>query len=711
VKPTNVLVTLHDGKPVPKVIDFGVAKATNQRLSDRTIYTRFAQIIGTPMYMSPEQAELSGLDVDTRSDIYSLGVLLYELIAGTTPFDKQRLEQAAYDEIRRIIREEEPPKPSTRISTLGERATAVASHRGTDVQSLSRFVVGDLDMIVMKALEKDRTRRYDTATALADDVQHFLNSEAITARSPSLAYRFAKFARRNRVAMVTSVLVLCSLIFGILAATWMAVQVSGKNLELADAIARLKDEERQTAQTLVKLAQSEYEQAVAAALAGDEETSRTALAVLKEARVCAYESNVVEGVINLIGGNYHEASRFARQALLETPVQGSCQKTAAHALLYSASWRLENDDRVWRGSGRLRTLIPETDTDHLLLAHALVIYDPRHSLRLLNARPRLVRSAIGLLTRGMLRVYIAVDDQDRQLIDKAIQDLECSQLLLVRNQVSEAWCIAAYAVALEIALSERRSEDAARYTEKGRPLAATPAANDPFSHQVRYAFFRAAGEPELASDAIRQVGRYPGRLNILFAAHLLQEHDYAAAAREFDNTVPPQCKQDRAVQVGEAHLVRGIDGGADRTRKLAKGLLNNRTPLYPLLGLCTLCLVADVNEINAFAHKLGNDIERAPDSYSELMGVEACADLLAGEDEAECLRRAGDGAYARAQVYFTVGMLRLAERNRDEAHKYFRQSVATGAIGSIGYELARAYKARMDADGTWPKWANPSNAD
>ena len=127
VKPSNVLVTLHDGKPVPKVIDFGVAKATNQRLTERTIYTRFAQIIGTPMYMSPEQAELSGLDVDTRSDIYSLGVLLYELLTGTTPFDKERFEKAAYDEIRRIVREEEPPKPSTKISTLGETATAVSA--------------------------------------------------------------------------------------------------------------------------------------------------------------------------------------------------------------------------------------------------------------------------------------------------------------------------------------------------------------------------------------------------------------------------------------------------------------------------------------------------------------------------------------------------------------------------------------------------------
>src|SRR5262249_41955478 len=156
LKPSNVLVTLHDGTPVVKVIDFGVAKAIGQHLTDKTIYTRFAQMVGTPLYMSPEQAEMSGLDVDTRSDIYALGVLLYELLTGTTPFDRQRFGKAAFDEIRRIIREEEPPKPSTRLTSLGETLTAVSARRGTEPRKLPALVRGDLDWIVMKALEKDR---------------------------------------------------------------------------------------------------------------------------------------------------------------------------------------------------------------------------------------------------------------------------------------------------------------------------------------------------------------------------------------------------------------------------------------------------------------------------------------------------------------------------------------------------------------------------
>jgi serine/threonine protein kinase len=171
IKPSNVMIASHDGVSVVKIIDFGVAKAVGQHLTDRTLYTQFTQLIGTPLYMSPEQAGQSALDVDTRSDIYSLGVLLYELLTGKTPFDKERLSQASYEEIRRIIREEEPLKPSTRISTLGQAATTLSTQRKSDPKRLGQLFRGELDWIVMKALEKDRNRRYESASAFAADVQ------------------------------------------------------------------------------------------------------------------------------------------------------------------------------------------------------------------------------------------------------------------------------------------------------------------------------------------------------------------------------------------------------------------------------------------------------------------------------------------------------------------------------------------------------------
>jgi WD40 repeat protein/serine/threonine protein kinase len=205
LKPTNVLVTRQvDGTPLAKVIDFGVAKALGHQLTDKTLFTGFAQLVGTPLYMAPEQAALINVDVDTRSDIYSLGVLLYELLTGTTPFDKERFRTVGYDELRRIIREEEPARPSTRLSTLGAAAATVSANRGSEPRKLTSLVRGELDWIVMKALEKDRTRRYETANAFAADVQRYLAGEAVQAVPPSPGYRFRKFARRNKLALATA---------------------------------------------------------------------------------------------------------------------------------------------------------------------------------------------------------------------------------------------------------------------------------------------------------------------------------------------------------------------------------------------------------------------------------------------------------------------------------------------------------------------------
>jgi len=243
LKPSNILVTVQDDRPVPKVIDFGVAKATQARLTDKTLFTRFHQLIGTPAYMSPEQAGLGSLDVDTRSDVYALGVLLYELLTGRTPFETERLLAAGYEAMMRTIREEEPPKPSTRLSTLDDaERNAVADRRQAKPDKLDRSVRGDLDWIVMKALEKDRTRRYDTAASLVQDVERHLRGEPIAAAAPSVSYRLAKFVRRNRVVVGTVLVIAVTLVLatGIsLRSAWVArrerVAADAARAEAADA--------------------------------------------------------------------------------------------------------------------------------------------------------------------------------------------------------------------------------------------------------------------------------------------------------------------------------------------------------------------------------------------------------------------------------------------------------------------------------------------
>ncbi len=213
LKPSNVLVTIQDDHPVPKIIDFGVAKATAQHLTERTLYTELGVMIGTPEYMSPEQAEMSGLDIDTRTDVYTLGVMLYELLTGALPFDRKELRQAGLAEIQRMIREKEPPRPSTRVTQLGPASTQAAANRHTEAHRLASDLRGDLDWITMKALEKDRTRRYETANALASDVRHHLGDEPVSAGPPSTVYRAKKFVRRHRfgvAAFATLILLLAA---------------------------------------------------------------------------------------------------------------------------------------------------------------------------------------------------------------------------------------------------------------------------------------------------------------------------------------------------------------------------------------------------------------------------------------------------------------------------------------------------------------------
>jgi hypothetical protein len=348
LKPANILVTLIDGKPIPKVIDFGVAKATAGKLTDESMSTQFGSVIGTLEYMAPEQAGFSGVDIDTRADLYSLGVVLYELLTGLRPIDARRLEKAAITEMIRIIREEEPSKPSTRLSTDGAHPS-LAALRHTDPRKLMALLRGELDCVVMKCLEKHRDRRYETANGLARDIQRYLADEPVEARPPSAGYRLGKFLKRHKGSAIAAGLVLLALLVGIAGTTFGLIRAEAQRRK---AVAAEKAEADQRASAVVERDKAvaaerqtgiERDKAIAAesrSTAINEFLTQDLLTQAEPANTAAEDHVTLLEVLDRAAAKV--GKRFADQPELESALRGTIANTY-HGL---ASW--EKAEAQWR---------------------------------------------------------------------------------------------------------------------------------------------------------------------------------------------------------------------------------------------------------------------------------------------------------------------------------------------------------------------------
>ncbi len=338
LKPSNILVTLHDDQPVVKVIDFGVAKAINQQLTEKTLFTTFGNMIGTPQYMSPEQAALSGLDVDTRSDIYSLGVLLYELLTGTPPLEIDRVRTATYVEIQRLIREEEPPRPSTRLSNSGKRLSQLAKHRGTTPERLRTLVRSELDWIAMKALEKDRQRRYETCNSLADDVTRYLNREPVLAYPPSVAYRMRKFVAKHRRMVIGNVVVVSALLLGLITMIVSLQRVERERADAQQAATVAEQAVEKERATMSKMNMMLVERALLQVMYGEFDGFQKTIEVAQSSTVPKDWVLTLKGLESLHRGQSALAIDFLKQAVASDSHNISAQSLLAVGYYYSGDW-------------------------------------------------------------------------------------------------------------------------------------------------------------------------------------------------------------------------------------------------------------------------------------------------------------------------------------------------------------------------------------
>jgi len=383
IKPSNIMVAMHNGEPMPKVIDFGIAKATNQRLTEKTLFTRYAHIIGTPAYMSPEQAELSDVDIDTRSDIYSLGVLLYELLTGMTPFSEEKLRNAGYLEMHRVIREEEPTKPSTKLSTLGATLSEVARQRRVTPDSLRKLIRGDLDWIVMKTLEKARSGRYDTASALSTDIQRHLNDEPILARAPKVTYRLQKYFRRHRSQTIVSAAMV------ILIATVIITLFMWNRYRF-----RLSIAEAPVHKNILSVAQQSF-------VKGDYAAALVSVRTVVDSRHIGVEARLLCANILVDCGRPDEAKPMLEDLLEESPeIAGAAHLLLARILLETESSDSERFAKIAEHGQKADELLPETAQAYFL--RAMITISIKKKLEYLNEALRLDR---GHYESRRLRAY------------------------------------------------------------------------------------------------------------------------------------------------------------------------------------------------------------------------------------------------------------------------------------------------------------------
>jgi len=698
LKPSNILVCLYDGQPVPKLLDFGLAKAISQPLTENTLYTAHGLMVGTPLYMSPEQAEFNNLDVDTRTDVYSLGVILYELLTGTTPLEHKQIKEAALQEILRLIKEVEPQRPSLKISSSAN-LPSIAAQRSLEPVQLSRAVRGDLDWIVMKALEKERSRRYETANGLARDLERYLHDDPVEARPPSALYTCRKFARRNRAAVFVTLLIAASM-FAVLFNHLLGLRRVRRERDRAVAA------EHESQVNLQKLQEVARERATSDTLTGDPRRAEAAIRLAEAANVSKAWTEILRSQSDIDQGRYKDAVTRLTPITVGTYQNGDADtRLAALSLLAYAHVQNGDTSEYGRCLQRAREFRHDPDPESgLFLAVAEFWDNPAKALSSLEAATKKRFYPAALLLRAQAHSLDGLEKLDQALVLQAQKELEFAESFAGNSPAVLAAKLRVHGYGHGVATITGDSQAAESHLAE---IASCLRQLEKVPSSVLNTYYIAGAYARLNRwEKVLEVERntdWGQAYFILYAAAHLYElvEDPQAALARFDQLKADENNPHRLI--ARACFCAEI---ADKRGELP-GLFQRVVAENPdsLLVRCrALEILTLLGKPVEARHEARNILDRLGGAAEFQVFAQALRYLSGEWDEQRALKEASSSVNNLSNMHAVMGMERIACGDRDGARRHFEASLKNTSLDSGVRAWARARLARMDRDPNWPDW-------